>query len=456
MEKILIIDDNESIRYSLVALLESEGYYPFAVEDGPSGIDELKKNIYNLIILDLKLPDIDGMEILKRIREINQHIPVIMLTAFGDIKSAVASIKEGAQDFITKPFDNDVLILSIKKTLEFSYLKEEVKVIRKKLDKTNIQDNIIGLSPAMLDVFDQVKIVAPTNLTVLIQGESGTGKEVIANMIHTQSDRSSGPLIAVDCGAIPENLMESELFGHEKGAFTDAKTSKEGKFELANSGTIFLDEITNLSDAHQIKLLRVIQERKVTRVGGKKPLDLNVRIITASNVNLVEAVSNKKFREDLYYRLNEFHLDLPPLRDRKEDIPLFIDSFIKEANKELGKSVDKVSPEIFNKLLNHKWTGNVREFRNVIRRAVLLCQGNEITNVSLPEEIISSYKKEMTETEQNNSAFSLNESTQKIERELILKALEESGGNKSKAAQILNMSERTLYRKINSLNIDLK
>lgn len=306
----------------------------------------------------------------------------------------------------------------------------------------------------MQEIFSQVKIVAPTNLTVLIQGESGTGKEVIANMIHAQSNRASSPLIAVDCGAIPENLMESELFGHEKGAFTDAKTSKEGKFELANSGTIFLDEITNLSDAHQIKLLRVIQERKVTPIGGKKAIDLDVRIITATNVKLVDAVSNKKFREDLYYRLNEFHLDLPPLRNRKEDIPLFIDSFIQDANKELGKSVDKVSQEISQKLLNHKWTGNVRELRNVIRRAVLLCQSNEITNISLPEEINHTYRQENTEINSNTSAISFNKSTQKIERELIIKALEEAGGNKSKAAQILNMNERTLYRKINTLGID--
>jgi transcriptional regulator with PAS, ATPase and Fis domain len=304
----------------------------------------------------------------------------------------------------------------------------------------------------MQEVFEQVKIVAPTNLTVLIQGESGTGKEVIANMIHRTSERSKGPFVAVDCGAIPESLIESELFGHEKGAFTDAKTQREGKFEQAKGGTIFLDEITNLSEPNQIKLLRAIQERKVTRIGGKKPVELNVRILTATNVRLSEMVNLKKFRADLFYRLNEFHLDLPPLRERKEDIPQLIKHFIKDANEELNKNVEDVSEKMLDKILLYKWPGNVRELRNTIRRAVLLCSGCSIIDIKLGDDV------EITSTvtikDDDDNTLSFEDATKKAEKDAILKALSESGGNKSKAAKILNVNERTFYRKLKSLGIN--
>lgn len=451
MEKILIVDDNEYLRFTLSELLEGAGFAVTAVEDGGDAIRQVKEQPYSLVILDMKLKEMDGSEVLRRIKSIKESLPVIILTAFGDIKSAVETIKMGANDYITKPFDNDDMLKVIRKTLEMNYLNQEVNILRKKMEEAYKSGDVVGKSKVMLDVFEQVKIVAPTNLTVMIEGESGTGKEIIANMIHRLSDRNKNALISVDCGAIPDTLIESELFGHEKGAYTDAKNMKEGKFELANNGTIFLDEITNLSDSNQIKLLRIIQERKVTRLGSKKPIDLNVRIIVASNIRLSDAVNNKTFRHDLYYRLNEFHIDLPPLRERKDDIPLFVEYFIKDANKELNKSIREVSPIIMEKLMNHSWPGNVRELRNVIRRSVLLSLTSVINTIQIPDDIM---RMPQQESAVENDKFSIKHSTKAVEKELIIKALNESGGNKSKAAKILNMNERTFYRRLKSLGIE--
>ena len=451
MEKILIVDDNESIRYTLMALLKNEGFDPHAVDNGKSALKEIRKNLYSLVILDMKLPGMDGMEILSGIRKIDKRLPVIVLTAFGNIRNAVTAIKQGAQEYLTKPFDNDEMILTIKKVLEVKYLNTEVDLLREKVGSFSKQE-VIGQCKEMKEVFKQVDIVAPTNFTVLIQGESGTGKEVIANMIHNLSERQKGPMVSVDCGAIPESLIESELFGHEKGAFTDARTEKEGKFELANGGTLFLDEITNLSDSNQIKLLRIVQERKVTRLGGEKPVELDIRIITATNIKLSDAVNNKDFRQDLYYRINEFVIDLPPLRERKDDIPLFVERFIEITSEEMNKKVTSVTPEVMEKLMNHNWPGNVRELRNVIRRAVLLAAEETITSITIPDEVLSRDK--IAEKEENSGKpASLEKSKETLEKELILKALKESGGNKSKAAKILKMNERTFYRKIKKLDI---
>lgn len=447
MEKILIVDDNEILRYTLTELLEESGFQSKAVEDGLTALDEIRKNSYGLVILDMRLPGMSGLEILRKIREKDAELPVIMLTAYGEIKAAVEAMKQGAQDFITKPFDNDAMIIAIKKTLELRYLNHEVTLLRKKLDENYRSGEVIGSSEVMKKVFEQVDIVAPTNLSVLIEGESGTGKEVIACLIHTSSQRSDKHFIAVDCGAIPESLIESELFGHEKGAFTDAKNAKEGKFELAHEGTIFLDEITNLSESNQIKLLRVIQERKVTRLGGKKPINLNIRIIAATNIRLSEAVNNQRFRQDLYYRLNEFCLELPPLRERKEDISLFVEHFIADTNKELNKNVKGVSDSVMEKLVAHSWHGNVRELRNVIRRSVLLSKGEIINTINIPDEI------RFVTQEPASVASSITEIKNDMEKEIILKAIKDAGGNKTKAAKILDMNERTFYRKIKNLGI---
>jgi len=448
MEKILIVDDNEILRYTLTELLEDENFECLAVEDGFKALEELKNSKYGLVILDMRMPKMSGFETLQKIREIDNIIPVIMLTAFGDIQTAVESIKMGAQDFITKPFDNDNIIITIRKALELKYLNQEVNILRKKLDENYVKGEVIGNSEVMMKVFEQVKIVAPTNLSVLIEGESGTGKEVIACMIHKTGNRKDKPFIAVDCGAIPESLIESELFGYEKGAFTDAKNTKEGKFELANGGTIFLDEITNLSDSNQIKLLRIIQERKVTRLGAKKPIDLDIRIIAATNIKLSESVNNQRFRQDLYYRFNEFCLELPPLRERKDDIKLFVQHFIKDSNKELNRNVESVSEKVMDRLIDHSWFGNVRELRNVIRRAVLLTEGEIISSIEIPDDI------KFISTESNLFSNSINGITKEIEKDMILKAINESDGNKSKAAKILDMNERTFYRKLKTHGIN--
>ncbi len=446
MEKILIVDDNEVLRFTLTELLEESGFECNAVAEGIAALEEVKKNTYDLVILDLRLPGMNGLEILKKIKLLNNSLPVIMLTAFGEIKTAVEAIKIGALDFITKPFDNDAMIILIKKALEMKYLNQEVKLLRKKLDENYRHGNVIGNSEAMKKVFEQVYVVAPTNLSVLIEGESGTGKEVIACMIHSLSDRKDKNFIAVDCGAIPESLIESELFGHEKGAFTDAKNAKEGKFELAHEGTIFLDEITNLSDPNQIKLLRVLQERKVTRLGAKKSINLDIRIIAATNIKLAEAVNSKRFRQDLYYRLNEFLLELPPLRERKEDISLFVDHFISDSNKELNKNVKGVSGKVMEKLISHSWNGNVRELRNIIRRSVLLSKAEIIDSIEIPDEIRFLSQETVKTT-------SISEMKDEMEKDIILKAIQEANGNKILAAKNLNMNERTFYRKIKNLGI---
>ena len=447
MEKILIVDDNETLRFTLTELLEDSGFECKAVEDGSAALDEVRKSSYGLVILDMRLPGMSGLEILRKIKENNKSLPVIMLTAFGEIRTAVEAMKQGAHDFITKPFDNEAMIMTIKKTLELKYLNQEVGILRKKLDEKYRDGDVIGNSDVMKEVFEKVKIVAPTKLSVLIEGESGTGKEVIACMIHSSSDRKSKPFIAVDCGAIPESLIESELFGHEKGAFTDARNAKEGKFELANEGTIFLDEITNLSESNQIKLLRVLQERKVTRLGAKKSISLDIRIIAATNIKLAEAVNSQRFRQDLYYRLNEFNLELPPLRERKEDIRLFVEHFIRDTNAELNRNVKGVSDKVMEKLISHTWHGNVRELRNVIRRSVLMSKGEIINSIDIPDVI------KFSSQESVSSNPSISSIKDELERDLILKAIKDAGGNKTKAAKILDMNERTFYRKIKSLGI---
>ena len=447
MEKILIVDDNETLRFTLTELLEESGFECKAVEDGSAALDEVKSNSYGLVILDMRLPGMSGLEILRKIKGCNISLPVIMLTAFGEIRTAVEAMKQGAHDFITKPFDNDAMIMTIKKTLELKYLNQEVGILRKKLDEKYRDGDVIGNSDVMKEVFEKVKLVAPTKLSVLIEGESGTGKEVIACMIHSSSDRRSKPFIAVDCGAIPESLIESELFGHEKGAFTDARNAKEGKFELANEGSIFLDEITNLSESNQIKLIRVLQERKVTRLGAKKSISLDIRIIAATNIKLAEAVNSQRFRQDLYYRLNEFNLELPPLRERKEDISLFVEHFIRDTNAELNRNVKGVSDKVMEKLISHTWHGNVRELRNVIRRSVLMSKGEIINSIDIPDVI------KFSSPESVSSNPSISSIKDELERDLILKAIKDAGGNKTKAAKILDMNERTFYRKIKTLGI---
>jgi len=451
MDTILIVDDNEDLQFNLSNIIQSEGYNVISAGEGRKALKEVKSKSPNLVLLDMRLPGMDGMTILDEIKKIDSNIIVIMLTAFGEVKGAVNAMKLGAYDYITKPFDNEELLLCIKKALDSQKLTNEVISLRKQLDEKNLLEEVIGSSKEFQQVINQVKLIAPTNMTVMIQGESGTGKEIICKLLHRLSLRKEQPLVAIDCGAIPDSLVESELFGHEKGAFTGADYTKQGKFEQANGGTLFLDELTNLTGANQMKLLRVIQERKIHRIGSKKAIDIDVRIICASNVKLSDAVTNEKFRNDLFYRLNEFHVNLPLLKDRKDDIPVLAKYFLDDANKEFSKNIKGFSPDSAKKLLDYGWPGNVRELKNIVRRAVLLTDSESIQADSLA---LNQLPVKNNEQRQNDiDTNTLEGATKQVEKEMILKALEESNGNKIKAAKILQMNRKTLYRKIKNLGI---
>lgn len=451
METILIVDDNQDLQFNLSAIVQNEGYNAITAGDGVKALKEVRSKTPDLVLLDMKLPGMDGLSILEEIKNIDKNIIVIMLTAYGDVKMAVRSMKLGAYDYLTKPFDNEELVMVIKKAFEARDLAKQVASLKKQLADKSVLQDVVGNSPEFKQVLKQVQIIAPTNLTVMLQGESGTGKEVIARMIHELSDRKEKPLVAVDCGAIPDTLVESELFGHEKGAFTSADSSKEGKFEQANGGTLFLDELTNLTEANQMKLLRVIQERKLQRLGGKKIIEIDVRIVAACNVSLFDAVQDGTFRNDLFFRLNEFHINLPLLKDRKDDIPVLAKTFLDEANEELSKNVKGFSADAANLLLTYSWPGNVRELKNTVRRAVLLAEDDYIVpeNITLSSSSVFKGSSAHLSEEPNT----LEDATKQVEREMIKKALEQSGGNKIKAAQLLKMNRKTLYRKIKSLGL---
>ena len=356
MTKILIVDDNKNMQIILKNILSDEGYQITTFGNGKSALKEIEKNIPDLILLDIRLPEMNGIEILQRVKKIKEDLLIIMITAYGDIKTAVKAMKLGAYDYITKPFVNEDLILTVKKALETQELRGEVESLRKKLkDKTEIVKTM-GESPEITKVLKQVELIAPTDMSVIIQGKSGTGKEVIANLIHQKSDRKNNPFIPIDCGAIPDTLVESELFGYEKGAFTGAISSKKGKFETANDGTLLLDEIANLPPAAQAKLLRVLQEKKVQRIGSTKPISIDVRIIVATNRDLSDAVKEGKLRDDLFHRLNEFKIVLPLLRERKDDIPVLAEQFLKDSNKELNKSIQGFTREALKLLLAYSYS----------------------------------------------------------------------------------------------------
>ena len=449
MESILIVEDNKDMQFLLSNILKEAGYATIIAGDGNRAIKEVQKSVPDLILLDIKLPKMDGMEVLEKIRKIDEDFPIIMITAYGNVKGAVKAMKSGAYDYITKPFDNEELILIIKKALKTQYLSKEVESLRKELGEKRRIEKVMGNSPQIKRVLKQVELIAPTNMSVIIQGKSGTGKEVIANMIHQKSPRKDKPFIPVDCGAIPDTLVESELFGYEKGAFTGADYTKKGKFELASGGTLFLDEITNLPADAQIKLLRTIEEKKVQHIGGKKFINVDVRIIATTNINILEAVKQGKFRDDLYHRLFEFQISLPMLKERKDDIPVLAKEFLNKANKELKKKIKGFSATAMKLLLNYHWPGNVRELKNIVKRAVLLTESGYI----MPDQLSLDLNKpqgEITLPEKTDKGTSLANIIRKVEKDLITRAIELAGGNKTKAANILNMERKTLYRKMKS------
>lgn len=448
--KILIADDEPNMIWALKRALTKEGYEVLSVENGEEAVKTFEKEEPDLVILDLKMPKMDGMEALKAIKEINHKVPVMMITAHGTTKVAVEAMKMGALDYILKPFDIEELRVTIRKALEYKTLNDEVRYLRGKLREESNQ--IIYKSRVMDDLMKMVYKVAPTDATVLIQAESGTGKELIANVIHEYSNRHKGPLIKINCGALPENLLESELFGYEKGAFTGATSRKKGKFELAHGGTIFLDEIGEISEAMQVKLLRVLQEKEFQRVGGEETIKGDFRVIAATNKNLHEMVDRGEFREDLYYRLNVIPIHIPPLRERREDIPLLVDYFIERYCRQMGKPKMSISKSALEKMMNYEWKGNIRELQNIVERGVILSYGSEITEDILPNDIRNA-------SNTISSNFILPEegvSLEEVERSFIIQALERTGYNQTRAAKLLGITRHTLMYRLEKYNIDIK
>jgi len=451
MNSILIVEDNKDMNFLLTNILQEEGFEVISVGNGVRAIQEVKKKIPDLVLLDMRLPGMNGIEILENFRKIDADLLVIMITAYADVKEAVQTMKLGAYDYITKPFDNEEMIFSIRKALKTINMSNEIKVLKEKLNQKKIIVEKMGNSQAIQRVIKQVDLIAPTNMSVILQGKSGTGKEVVANLIHHRSQRKNKPFVAVDCGAIPDTLIESELFGYEKGAFTGANTNKKGKFEEAHGGTILLDEITNLPIEGQAKLLRLIETRKVTHVGGQKTFDIDVRIIATTNQDFHKEMKAGLFREDLFHRLNEFLIELPDLKDREDDVIFLADQFLKEASIEFKKNVEGFAGDAKKMLLEYIWPGNIRELKHTIKRAALLAEGNEIEADHLSF-VIQQTRKPESSIDVFDDGSSFDEITSRFERKLIEKALEKAGGNKTKAAELLNMNRKTLYRKMSFLD----
>lgn len=441
ISKILIIDDEEHMCWALEKAMRQEGYTVDSTISGLKGLEMIKENPPAMVLLDLKMPEISGMDVLTEIKKVQPKLPVIILTAHGTIETAIEAMKIGASDYITKPFDLDELKIIIKQNLQISRLETEVKFLRSEI--ANKYTKIIGHSKAIQEVIYFIERISATNATVLITGESGTGKEVVAVTIHQNSPCREGPFVPVNCAALPENLLESELFGHEKGAFTGAIAKKIGRFELANKGTIFLDEIAEMPLSMQVKLLRVIQERSFERLGGTETIKVEIRIIAATNKDLKQAIERGEFREDLFYRLNVINIHLPPLRERKEDISVLAEYFLKS----IGRiyKVSSISANAIKLMSRYQWPGNVRELQNVIERAAIICQGDEIKVEHLPKELLTDSKEVIVSPAIDfpDSGISL----EGLEKELILKALEKSSGNQTRAAQLLGISRSALlYR----------
>ena len=451
--KILVVDDSQDLCELLSMALTDAGYLVKVLYCGGQVVKEVLKNPPDLVLLDVSLPDADGRELLKELKKIDKALVVIMMTGAGGAKDVVDAIKAGAFDYIVKPFINEELLLVVKRALENRSLHDEMNYLKSELAKKSLVSEMIGESPAFQQMLKKIKTVAQTNITVVLHGESGVGKELVADMIHRESLRRDKPYIPVDCGAIPDNLVESELFGHKKGAFTGALADRKGKFEQADGGTLFLDEVTNLPEVAQVKLLRVLEDHKVWCLGGgAKAADVDVRIIAASNIDLTAAVKQNKFRNDLFHRLNEFYILIPPLRERKEDIALIASHFMKKANREFNKSVKGITSEALKRLLAYRWPGNIRELRNVIRMAVLSTESDHITASNLPL-TVNEHQHEHTDTEELNPEMALEDVVRNLEGKLIRDALVRAGGNKVKAAALLHLDRKSLYRKMSKLGI---
>jgi two-component system response regulator HydG len=448
MKRILIVDDDAAHRLALKATLGQAGYEISEAEDGDVAVRMVEESVFDLILLDLRMKNMDGVEALKRIKAISPGVPVIIMTAFATVKTAVETLKMGAFEYLTKPLDMNEVLHVVDKALRYYELEAENEALKSRVGEQFDFSNIIGRSPKMRDVFEVLALAAPSDATILILGESGTGKELIANAIHQNSPRRERPFVKVNCAALPENLLESELFGHERGAFTGATSQRKGRFELADGGTIFLDEIGDMSPATQAKILRVLQEQEFERVGGSKTLRVNVRVIAATNKNLEEEVQKGTFRQDLYFRLSVVTVELPPLRERREDIPVLADHFLKKYAEKNQRLIRGFAPKSMDLLMRYQWPGNVRELENVVERAVILCRGEYILPECLPKQFL-----DLMGEGESDSGVRPGRSIKEVEKELILKTLEQTGGNRTRAAEILGITRRALQYKLKDYGV---
>ncbi|SHF72467.1 two-component system, NtrC family, response regulator AtoC [Desulfofundulus australicus DSM 11792] len=436
MALVLVVDDEESVCEFLAEVLEDAGYSVQTAQDGRRALELVSQSSPDVVLLDIRMPELDGMVVMDRIKQMDDRLPVILMTAFGTTEMAIQAMKAGAFDYIIKPFNLDELVLTVKKAVTMRELAKEVEALREgRVQEPLPMETMIGQSPAMQAVYKNIGRVAASNVTVLIQGESGTGKELVARAIHNNSSRRDGPFVKINCAAIPENLMESELFGHEKGAFTGAGARKPGKFELAHRGTIFLDEIGELSLATQAKLLRVLQEKEFERVGGTEIIRVDVRILAATNKNLEECVQEGTFREDLYFRLKVVTIWVPPLRERMEDVPLLARAFLQKYSREQNKNVTDFSPEAMALLMQYDWPGNVRELKNVCEQAVVMTRGPVILPEDLPPTL--HFPQNNFKDDLFKPGMTLKEIVANVERRVILKALQEHNWNRTATARAL-------------------
>lgn len=444
---VLVVDDDADMRELVHDMLKDRGHQVTTAGSGPEALKVLGEQDFAVVLTDLRMKGMQGLELLTEIHRTNPDIGVILMTAFGSVETAVEAMKHGASDYLTKPVKKDELVRVVERVIRETSLRREVGRLRREIHKEYSFHQILGKSKAIQGVFDLIRRVADSPTNVLITGESGTGKELVAKAIHYNSDRKDGPFVPVNCAAIPEPLLESELFGHMRGAFTDAKMDKRGLFEEAQRGTLFLDEISELPVMLQAKILRAIQEKEIRRVGANKPIPVDVRIIAATNLNLSEEVKAKRFRDDLYYRLNVIELKLPPLRERREDIPLLVDAFLKKCAVSRGKDVKGVSESALAMLMDYGWPGNVRELENIVERAVTLSRGEKIVPEDLPSTVQGSRGDRRVLDEAAERTLPL----EAVEKEYILKILEKMGGNKYQAAHALGIDRKTLYRKLGEI-----
>ncbi|MRR33618.1 sigma-54-dependent Fis family transcriptional regulator [bacterium] len=455
-EKILVVDDEDSIRTSLAGILEDEGFRVMFANDGVTALDAVRKELPDLVLLDIWMPRMDGIETLRKLKELYPALLIIMMSGHGTIETAVKSTKMGAYDFIEKPLSLDKLLVCIRNALGMMRLKDENETLRELAFR---ERQMTGSSPAMAKLKEQILLVAPSNASVLITGENGTGKELVARSIHFHSHRKDGPFVEVNCAAIPEELIESELFGHEKGAFTGAVAQRKGRFDLADGGTLFLDEIGDMSLKTQAKVLRILQERKFERVGGTRTIEVDVRIIAATNKVLEDEIRVGTFREDLYYRLNVVPFIVPPLRERRDDIPLLVEHFLEMFCRREGLERKMVTQEALEMLINCAWPGNVRELKNVVERLVIMTPGTSITASHIPESIAYGDASRDAGTGRLDAVLelaSLREAREEFEKEFILQKLEEHNWNISKTAESIELERSNLYRKLKSYGIDVK